>query len=437
MSDAEQDTRNGEGRGGDGASPRLHTRRHSDTPTPPHTVRDARGDKRDARGAVSRHRILIVAGETSGDKHAAKLIAELKRRAPGMEIYAVGGDRMAAAGATLLHNLVHMAVLGSVEVLRNYRVLRGIFYSVLSFVRTARPDAVVLVDYPGFNIRLAKKIKRMGLPVKVFYYISPQVWAWGTRRKWTISRNVDRMIVILPFEKEFYSDTPLPVEFVGHPALDDLRLDTPRAEVRRRLGVGGGERLVVMLPGSRWNEVRRHLPVMLGAAGRMSKEFPGLCFALCEPPAAFRDFTESELSHGKVRVTVAGGNVYELIDAADLVIVASGTATLETACLLKPMVIVYRVTWPTYFLGRMLVKLPYIGMVNVIAGRKIMPECIQRHATAERIAAEALSFLRDEGKYAAAVRQLGQIRARVGERGASARASQAILKEMGDEGMGQ
>lgn len=377
-----------------------------------------------SQGAV----ILVVAGEVSGDKHAAKLIAEIKKRQPRAEIYAAGGGAMQKAGAELLHNLVDMAVLGSVEVLKNYGRLRRIFYSLLSFIEERRPDAVVLVDYPGFNIRLAKRIKRRRLPARVIYYISPQVWAWGTRRKKTISRSVDRMIVILPFEKEFYSDTALPVEFVGHPMLDDLKRETSvKGDARGRTE----SRTVALLPGSRWNEVRRHFPVMLAAAALMKRERPDLRFIMRDPPPPFRGFIEHEIAQGAVPVGMVGESIYGVIRASDMVVVASGTATLETACLLKPMVIMYKVAWPTYFLGRMLVKLPYIGLVNVIAGKKIMPEFIQRDATPERIAAAALGFLSDGARYEAAVDALGEVRAKVGGEGASARAAESVLGALG------
>lgn len=378
----------------------------------------------------SRASVLVIAGEASGDAHAAKLITELKKREPGLEVYAAGGKRMEEAGAGLLYNLVEMAVLGSVEVLRKYLSLRRVFYGLLSFIRERAPSAVVLVDYPGFNIRLAKKIRKQGFPTRVIYYISPQVWAWGTRRKKTIARIVDRMIVILPFEKEFYGDMPMPVEFVGHPMLDDLPADIPPDESDRRCGVEAQDQVVALLPGSRWNEVRRHLPIMLDAAGVMKRAFPGLRFITREPAEAFRAFTEAAITRGPVPVNILRGSMYDVINASRVVVVASGTATLETACMLKPMVIIYKVAWPTYFLGRMLVKLPYIGLVNVIAGRKIMPEFIQNHARADRIAAAVLMLLGDRGAYEAAVNELRAVRARVGEPGASARAAEAVLREL-------
>lgn len=386
--------------------------------------------RRTAAAEMTMSRILIVAGEESGDKHAAKLAAEILARDPSCEIRAAGGERLAGAGATLLYNLVELAVLGSVEVLRNYARLRAIFHGLLSVVEEWRPDAVVLVDYPGFNIRLAKRIKARRLPARIVYYISPQVWAWGTRRKRIIARIVDRMLVILPFEKGFYADTAMPVEFVGHPALDDLIFSRGDAEFRAAAGFARDARLIALLPGSRWNEVRRHLPVMLAAAAMMKRGFPALEFVTPPPKERFRRFTEEALAASPVPVRVAPGTVYETARAAELVLVASGTATLETACLLKPMLIVYRVAWPTYCIGRLLVKLPYIGLVNVIAGERIMPEFIQRDASPERIAAAGLALLRDRGAYGAAVERLRAVRARVGEPGASARAAAAVLAEL-------
>jgi lipid-A-disaccharide synthase len=371
-----------------------------------------------------------VAGEDSGDKHAAKLVRELRVLDPGIEIYAAGGEKMAAAGATVLHNLVEMAVLGSVEVLKNYFRLRRVFYDLLAFVAEKECDAVILVDFPGFNIRFAKKIRRSALPVKIIYYISPQLWAWGARRKKTLNRIIDTMIVILPFENEFYADCGFPVEFVGHPMLDDLRVTASPEEFRTRLGLRQGVPLVAVLPGSRWNEVRRHLPVMLAAAGLIKKVRPEIEFAMLEPKQAFRNFTKGVLKQSPVEVRMIDGNIYDLVNASEMVIVASGTATLETACLLKPMLIIYRVAWPTYFLGRLLVKLPYIGMVNVLAGRKVVPEFIQHHAKPEGIASAALSLLDDREKYADAVERLKEVRASIGEAGASGRAAKAVLRAL-------
>ena len=382
-------------------------------------------------------KLLVVAGEESGDKHAAKLIAEILQRDPSCEIRAAGGERMAEAGADLRYNLVELAVLGSVEVLRNYAGLRRIFHGLLSLIEEWRPDAVVLVDYPGFNIRLAKKIKARRLPPAVIYYISPQVWAWGTRRRKTIARNVDRMLVILPFEKEFYADTPLPVEFVGHPMLDDLRLEEAGRGSPPAGAPAPGPPVVALLPGSRWNEVRRHLPVMLRAAEIMKRKIPSIGFVTAPPKEAFRAFTEAVLASSPVEVRVMPAGAYEAMRAASLILVASGTATLEAACLLKPMLIVYRVAWPTYFLGRALVKLPYIGLVNVIAGRKVMPEFIQRDASPGRIAAAALAWLGDGAAYGAAVEALREVRAAVGAAGASGRAAGAVLAAVsGNRGNG-
>jgi lipid-A-disaccharide synthase len=229
----------------------------------------------------------------------------------------------------------------------------------------------------------------------------------------------------------------MPVEFVGHPILDDLHVGGTPEEFGKRWGFDGRAPLVALLPGSRWNEVRRHLPVMLEAAALMKREFPELQFVVKEPPAAFRDFTARCLARSDIPVKVVDDSVYRIMDASRLVIVASGTATLETACMLKPMVIIYKVAWLTYVLGRALVKLPYIGLVNVIAGRKIMPEFIQRHATPPKIARAALNFLRDGGMYAAALEELRTVRAHVGMPGASARAAAAVIRELGTIGSGR
>ncbi len=375
--------------------------------------------------------VLVIAGEVSGDKHAAKLVQELNRLNPELEIYAAGGERMERAGARLLYNLVDMAVLGSVEVLKNYFKLRRIFYGLLKFVEQKRCEAVILVDYPGFNIRFAKELRKRGSRVRVIYYISPQVWAWGMRRKKIIDKNIDKMVVILPFEEEFYKHCSFPVDYVGHPILDDLKVETPPEQLRERYDLCRDSQLVSLLPGSRWNEVRRHLPIMLSSAKLMSEARPELEFALLEPQPGFRGFVDNALKRSPVDVKVVRGNMYDLINASRIVLVASGTATLETACLLKPMLIIYRVAWPTYFLGRMLIKMPYIGLVNVIAGKKIVPEFIQQDAKPARIAATALDLLGSEDRYMKAIDALKLLCDSLGEPGASARAANIVIEELG------
>lgn len=375
-------------------------------------------------------RVMVVAGEHSGDKHAAKLISALHEQMPGIEVVAAGGEKMRQAGATLLHDLVGLAVIGTVEIVRNYRRLRKVFYEIVHYCERAQPDAVVLVDYPGFNIRLAKEIKRRKIPTKVIFYISPQVWAWGMGRKKLISRVVDRLVVIFPFEKDFYEDLPVRVDFVGHPMCDDLKVEMPQEDFRKRYGIDLGSPLVALLPGSRRNEVRRLVPVMLESARIIRERLPGVRFALQEQAPRFRDYTQKCLQNARVPVTIVRSSLYDLVNAADIALVASGTATLETACLLTPMVIVYKVTWFTYCVGRMLITLPYIGLANVVAGEMVAPEFIQHRARPAKIAAAVLELLTDAAFYGERVDQLEEVRRLVGTPGASRRAAEVVVDEL-------
>ena len=365
-------------------------------------------------------KLFIVAGESSGDRHGARLVAEL-RRCGDYEIRGVGGPMMKEQGVELLADITAIAVIGSVEVLRNYRRYRRVFDSVLDFLERERPAAVILIDFPGFNIRLAKQVKKRGLPVKVIYYISPQVWAWGGRRKKTIAGNVDKMIVILPFEVDVYRGTGLDVEFVGHPLMDSTAC--PRGDLRKTLGVGDGL-IIGLLPGSRGNEVEKLLPVMLGSARLIGEKIGPVHYVLPARLSLDAGTEERLLSSGPVAPLRADAHM--IMDGSDLVIVASGTATLECAIFETPMVIIYKVSLVTAFLARLLIMIPYIGLVNIVAGRRIVPELLQFRALPRLIAEEVVSILEDRQRYGRMKAELAGVREALGEPGASLRAAKII-----------
>ena len=367
-------------------------------------------------------KLFIVAGESSGDRHGAHLVEELNRRGD-YEIHGVGGPMMKERGVELLADITDIAVIGSVEVLKNYRRYRRVFDSVLDFLERERPAAIILIDYPGFNIRLAKKVKKRGLPLKVIYYISPQVWAWGGRRKKTIARNVDKMIVILPFEVDVYRDAGLDVEFAGHPLLDSVAGGTTRDELKRKLGVGDGF-IVGFLPGSRENEVVKLLPIMLRSA-RMIEKRVGRVHCVMPERLGLDAGTEDRLLSASP-VAPLRADTRRIMSGSDLVVVASGTATLECAIFGTPMVIVYKVSMITALLVRLLIRIPCIGLVNIVAGKSIVPELLQFRARPRLIADEVVSILENRQRYGRMKADLAGVREALGEPGASSRAAKII-----------
>ena len=371
-------------------------------------------------------RVLLVAGEASGDMHGADLVTALRDLVPGVEVRGVGGPRLRAAGMETLVDAANIATMGFLEtgerlgvVLRAYRRMRQI-------LRGDPPDLLVLIDFAEFNLALAGVAHRRGVPV--LYYISPQVWAWRRRRIRKIARRVDRLAVVFPFEAPLYAGTAARAEFVGHPLLDRVAPSRPRAETLARHGLDPAKRLVALLPGSRPREIRLILPIMAEAAQRLVARGDTQC-VLALANTLSRDDVAASMRGRPLPATVVEGDTYDLVHASDLVLVASGTATLETALLERPMVIVYRVAPLTFALARRLVSVPFIGMPNLIAARAVVPELVQNDATAARLAAEAERFLDDAGLRATTTAALAGLRRQLGGGGA-ARKVAAIAAEM-------
>jgi lipid-A-disaccharide synthase len=372
-------------------------------------------------------RVILVAGEASGDLHAAGLVAALRRRAPGIQIWGIAGREARAQGMVTAVDIAEIATLGLTEVAekgralwRSYRMLRREIYE-------RPPRLLVLIDFPEFNLALAAVAKRRGVPV--FYYVSPQVWAWRRGRVRKILRRVDRLAVLFPFEPAVYGNAPK-VVFVGHPLLDRVRATASREETLARHGLDATKRLVVLLPGSRRREIERLLPEMAGAAERLAKRRP-LEFAVVLAPTLSRALAESLTAGCGVPLPLVEGDAYNLIAAADLVLTASGTATLEVALLERPMVIMYRASPLTYAVARALVDVPWIGMPNLIAGRAIVPELIQGRAHAAEIAREAEAILSDPARARAMEADLAAVRALLGSGGAAERAAGLAFDLMG------
>lgn len=369
-----------------------------------------------------------MAGEASGDLHGGTLARALVSFAPGLRLEGMGGPRMAAAGVRVLHDIRRTAVVGATEVLGRLPVLLRILRDLGRRLAEARPRVLVCIDFPDFNLRLARRARRLGIPV--VYFLAPQVWAWRRGRLRAMARDVSRVLAVFPFEVGLYQDAGIPVEFVGHPLLDVLPALDP-GEARQGLA-GPGERLVGLLPGSRPEEVRRHLPVLLAAAGQVADRLPRTRFALglapTIPPAAVAPW----LRDSGVPVRVLPGEAHRLMAGADLLLVASGTATLEAACYGTPMVVVYRLSSLSYALGRLLVRgVSHISLPNIVAGRGAVPELLQGRATPHAVARAALALLEDEAARIAQRVVLGEVRARLGPPGAGTRAARAVLAEAG------
>lgn len=371
-------------------------------------------------------RILIVTGEASGDLHGANLAAAIRALRPDAEILGMGGGKMRAAGVTMIRGIERLDVVGMIGLAQLRAVLRT--YAALSRVLRRTPlDAVVFIDNPGLNLRLARVAKRAGH--RVLYYIAPQVWAWRPGRIHLIRRVVDRMLVILPFEEALYRKAGVRCDFVGHPLLDAVAPSYDRAELRKRFGAEGSVPLLGLLPGSREREVRSLLPAMLDAAVRLAPIHRGLRVLVAQAASIPDGLIESLAAASGLEVGVVRDQPNEVMAAADLLLVASGTATLQAAVIGTPMVIVYRVSRFTYWLGRMLVRIKCIGLVNIVAGEPFVTELIQQDLTAARLAEEADRLLRDGAAQARMRARLRAVRDSLGGPGASRRAAEAILAE--------
>ncbi len=365
-------------------------------------------------------RVLLVAGEASGDVHGADLVTALKRQVPHIEVFGVGGQCLREAGMHTLVDTAAIAGMGLFEARDKLRALLRTYRQLTTTLRTNPPDLLVLIDFPEFNLRLAKVAKRAG--VRVFYYISPQVWAWRKRRVYTLARRVDQLAAVFPFEPPFYAAHGCPVEFVGHPLVDRVHPSRSREETHRHYGLDPTCRTITLLPGSRAQEVRYLLDPLLGATELLGKGYQFVLAVASTLNAA--ELTE-RVGHRQVRVVQ--GDTYNLIHASDLALVASGTATLETALLERPMVIVYRMAPLTYVLARLIVRVPFIGMPNLIAGQRIVPELIQGDVTPARIATEARQLLENPQAYSLAQAGLREVRHRLGPGGAATRAAALLL----------
>ena len=374
-------------------------------------------------------KVLLVAGESSGDLYGAQLVEAMASLAPQVTFYGIGGIEMERRGVNLLFSSSELAVVGLTEILEKIGHIWRAWKGMKRFIADQRPHLAVLIDYPGFNLRLARVLNDNAVPI--LYYVSPQIWAWHAGRIKKIAKWVDKMAVILPFEVPLYQQAGVDVEFVGHPLLDILETDLSRDEARKKLGVPPDALLIGLLPGSREREVRALLPPLIGAGTIISKEFPSCRFMLPLASTVKRDLVRDCTGENSISLEVVEGRTFEVMKAADLLLVVSGTATLEGAIAGVPMVIIYRLSRISYLIGRMLVRVKCIGLANIVVGRKVVPELIQGDVTPQRIAREAGRILHDPATRGEIEAEFKLIKEKLGERGASHRVAHIALRMMG------
>lgn len=368
--------------------------------------------------------LMLVAGEASGDLHGARLLRELQALHPGIEAFGLGGDELQATGLAAVAHSAEVAVVGITEVVKELPRIRQVFAALLAEAERRRPRVAVLVDFPDFNLRLAKKLKKMG--IRVVYYVSPQVWAWRKGRIKTIARSVDLMLVLFPFEAEYYRGAGVDVVHVGHPLVDEV----PEIESVWRRRPEPPFR-IALLPGSRRSEIASLLPVMLAAAARLAERCP-IEVVLVRAPTIPEALIAGEVARAAVPVTLVAEERFAAIAASHAALCASGTATLEVGLLGTPLVVCYRLGAWTYRLARLLVRLPHFSLANLVLGRSAVPELLQDDANPEALAGALYRLLTDAAARGALQEALAELRPRLGQGGASRRAAEEVARVLAD-----
>lgn len=375
----------------------------------------------------ARPRVFFVAGEHSGDLNGSLVLGHMKRLMPDLEAEGIGGPLMKQSGLVCLHSIDELAVIGFVEVLRNLATFWNILKDVKCRLKTHRPDMVVLIDYPGFNVRVAEAARALG--IRVVYFICPQVWAWHASRVKKITKTIDEAIVVFPFEVDIWRRAGAVVNWFGHPLIGISEAKASPEELRLELQLGSGP-VVSLLPGSRSQEITYIFPLLLDAAELILARRPTTRFLL---PVAGTINDSRVLPYLKGRnlpITMLRGQTYDAIAASDLALVASGTATLETAIIGTPMIVVYETNWLTSIIAKIVVQMPHIGLPNVLAGRQIVPEFLRWNFKPRAVADEALAILADPVRQQEMRNNLREVRASLGEKGASARVAEHLLQRL-------
>jgi lipid-A-disaccharide synthase len=365
-------------------------------------------------------RVMIIAGEPSGDLHGAGVVRELKRLNPDCSIYGIGGDKMQAAGMELIYHIREISVMGFWEVLQHLPLLRSVKATMSALLLMRRPDVVVLIDYPGFNLRFAAIAKIAG--IRVVYYISPQVWAWHRVKK--MKNVVDTMLVVFPFEVEIYKHAGIDVKFVGHPLLEVLTEPQSKQDFCTRYGLDPQKPILGLFPGSRRQEIERIFPAMLGAARLLHRQHD------VQALVGVASILDYEYMNSFLRddfpVQLVQNATYDIMKNSDVAIVTSGTATLETSYYQTPMVVVYKTSWLSYLIGRLLIKIKNISLANIVAGKRVVPELLQSRVTPRQIAVETVTLLDDNDLRSKMAEELSVVKTQLGTKGASTRVAEVI-----------
>jgi len=367
--------------------------------------------------SIPQYTVLFSAGESSGDQHAAHMFQDMQKLYPEIRGMGMGGARMRQAGIDIRFDSSGIGVIGLVEVLKHYAEIRQALQLMKTLVANEKPDLLVCVDYKEFNLKLAQFAKKQG--VKVLFYVSPQVWAWRPGRVKTYGKAIDMMAVIFPFETAYYEAENVPVRYVGHPSVDKVHPLRGKQEDFALFGLEPGRPVVGLLPGSRANEIKRMLPAMLEATRELARNHPDVQFVLPQADSVSDEILQSHLQGFDVAINVVKHQAYDVIQCCDAIMTTSGTASLEIALLQVPMVIAYRLSPLTYWLGKQLVKIPFIGLPNIIAGKAIVKELIQDAVTAENLAAEIERLLYAASYRETVINELRRVKRLLGEGGGS------------------
>ncbi len=377
------------------------------------------------------YKVLFSAGESSGDQHAAHMFEELQIKLPNIKGMGMGGSKMRQSGIDIRFDSSGIGVIGLIEILKHYGEIRSALKVMKNLVVTEKPDLLVCVDYKEFNLKLARFAKKLG--IKVLFYVSPQVWAWRPGRVVTYGKAIDMMAVIFPFETAYYDAKNVPVRYVGHPSVDRVRPQRSVTEDFVLFEIDPDYPVVGILPGSRGNEIKRMLPVMLQAAVKLSERYPKMQFVLAQADSVSDQQLSSYLQQCSLSIIVVKRQVYDAVQCCDAVMTTSGTASLEIALLGVPMVISYRLSPFTYWLGKQLVKIPFIGLPNIIAGRLIVKELIQHAVSAESLASEIEQLLNNQPYREACLEGLQQVKILLGQGGGSKNMANLALEMLGLE----
>ena len=368
---------------------------------------------------------MVIAGEASGDHHAARMITAMQATRSDLSFRGIGGEHMRRAGVKILVDSADMAVVGLVEVLVNYRFLKGVLDKMRNELRQSPPDLLILVDYPDFNLRLAATARELG--IKVLYYISPQIWAWRQNRVYKIKRLVDMMAVVFPFELTFYERADVPARFVGHPLVDEVHTTLTHEQAAIKFGLDPKRPVLGLFPGSRRSEVKRLLPIILESAKLVQQQVPNIQFLLPQASTLGDMFISELIQNSPIDIKIVKEGPYDVIKACDAIVCASGTVTLEIALMQVPMVVIYRIAPLSYQIMSRMIKVKHIALCNIVAGKRIVPELIQRDATPTRISKEAIKLLTQPLHAQKIVHDLECVRDNLGVGGASENVAKLAL----------